>query len=214
MDELRREPDEYIVNCFTCSNEFNALESTLCSCLVSSRSLVCPHCLQCFCKAPHEYKRAFWGSAPQSLWQKKLEEQGAGRKPAEALDPDDPQNHPLVLIVEDEPDVRRVAAMAVEGMGYQVLLAKDGLEGLSLARTYRPELVITDALLPKLDGREMGRRIKEEDPDEQTKVVIMTSIYTSAKYRAEAMRHFRADDYFCKPLEIKQLQSILLKYLE
>ena len=63
--------EAYLVRCYRCLEEFNALESAWCSCLAVTPSLVCPHCLQCFCQAPHAYKTAFWAKAPQELFRKR-----------------------------------------------------------------------------------------------------------------------------------------------
>ena len=214
----RRAPDSkqsYQVTCYHCSHDFDAMDSTWCSCLVSPRSLVCPHCLNCFCKAPHDYKNNFWSSAPQSLWKEKLNSypEEANFKPA-AVPRAEELAHPLILVVEDEPEVRKMAAIAIQNLGYNVITAANGLQGLELARHCLPDLVITDALLPKLDGREMARRLKDADETRHIKIVVMTSIYKSAKYRMEAMKVFHVDEYLLKPLEFKQLQSVLMKYME
>ena len=54
--------------------DFDALDASWCSCLVTERTLVCPHCLQCFCKAPAAYKSRFWSNAPKALWDRKFKE--------------------------------------------------------------------------------------------------------------------------------------------
>lgn len=204
--------DEYAVNCATCSNPFNAMESAWCSCVVASRSLVCPHCLRCFCKAPRPYKQSFWSRAPQELWKRRLavlsEEATPVQKPKPGND-----LHPLVLVVEDDPEVRRMAVMAVERLGYNVIMARNGLEGLELARAYKPDLVITDALMPKMDGREMARRLKDDPETRHIRVAVMTSIYTAAKYRVEALKVFHVDDYLLKPLELSELQALLTRHI-
>ncbi len=204
--------DEYTVNCATCGNPFNAMESAWCSCVVASRSLVCPHCLRCFCKAPRSYKQTFWSLAPADLWKRRLaalsEEATPTQKPKTGND-----LHPLVLVVEDDPDVRRMAVMAVERLGYNVIMARNGVEGLDVAKAYKPDLVITDALMPKMDGREMARRIKDDPETRHIRVAVMTSIYTAAKYRVEALKVFHVDDYLLKPLELSELQALLTRHI-
>ena len=71
----------------------------------------------------------------------------------------------------------------IERLGYGVAVAQDGVEGLAMARSYRPELVLTDAMMPKLDGREMGRLIKDDPELTGTKVVVITSLYTDSRYK-------------------------------
>lgn len=203
----------YEVVCPTCGNTFDAMESAWCSCLVASRTLVCPHCLKCFCKAPRPFKQRFWSSAPDSLWKRRA----ASPEPSAAFadrraDPGK-DLHPLVLVVEDDPEVRQMVTTAVEKLGYTVIVAGNGLEGLEMARRYRPELVITDALMPKLDGREMARRLKEDSETREIKVAVMTSVYTATKYRLEAMKLFHVDDYLQKPLELAELHALLLRHV-
>lgn len=73
--------------------------------------------------------------------------------------------------------------------------------------------MLTDALMPKLDGREMGLRIKNDPETAGVKVVVMTSLYTNVKYQNEGYRAFKVDDYLTKPLEFSQLQTVLQKHL-
>lgn len=203
--------EKYEVSCFTCKARFDALESVWCSCLSSERTLVCPSCLNCFCRANSMYKERFWASAPQELWDIKLEEH---RKDFLFPNPNpDAVRRPLVLIVEDEKEIQRVAVRDVESIGYGVVLAQNGFEGLELAKQYRPDLVLSDALMPRMDGREMCRRLKDDPDTSRIKVVIMTSLYTQSKYKAEAYKEFRVDDYLSKPLEYQQLKTILKKHL-
>jgi CheY-like chemotaxis protein len=204
--------DSYEVVCPTCGNTFDAMESAWCSCLAASRTLVCPHCLKCFCKASRAFKQKFWASAPDSLWKRRAGTPGEAWSPAKKEAPG-VDLHPLVLVVEDDSDVRQMVTSAVEKLGYNVIVARNGLEGLEMARAYRPDLVITDALMPKLDGREMARRLKEDPETREIKVAVMTSVYTATKYRVEAMKVFKVDDYLQKPLELAELHALLLRHV-
>jgi CheY-like chemotaxis protein len=204
--------DTYDVSCHACQATFDALDTPWCSCLVTERTLVCPACLTCFCKAKPQYKQAFWRGAPRSLWDRKLQEhQQAGE-----LAPNPPAAEvarPLVLLVDDEKDIRRVASSVILSLGYGLAVARNGQEGLALATEYRPELVLSDALMPGLDGREMCRRIKEDPQNAKVKTVVMTALYTAVKYRTEAHRAFRVDDYLTKPLDFAQVRDVLQKHL-
>ena len=116
---------------------------------------------------------------------------------------------PLILIVDDDRSVHAIAGKMLERYDLTVLHAFDGAEGLRIARDMRPELIITDALLPRLDGRELSRAIKLDPELRSTKVVVMTGLYKGARYRHEAMADFLADDYIVKPLRIDKLREIL-----
>jgi CheY-like chemotaxis protein len=204
--------ETYVVSCYNCQAPFDALAGSWCSCLVSKRTLVCSSCLTCFCKAPTSYRQKFWEQAPQSMWDRVIAE----GKTAFELPPNPPPEEamrPLVLVVDDERDIQRVALRTIGSLGYGVIVAVNGMEGLELAKRYRPDLILADAFMPKLDGREMCQRLKTSHETAMIKVVIMTGIYTAARYKSEAFREFHADDYLAKPLQFRELRDILQKHL-
>ncbi len=205
-------PASYTVHCFNCRSEFEPLDAAWCNCLVTKRTFVCPSCLNCFCTAPPAYKQKFWESAPKALWARS-EAEHSGKFEAPENPTPAAAARPLVLVVDDEPDIQKMALRAVEGLGYGAVLARNGQEGLELAAKYLPDLVLSDAFMPKMDGREMCRQIKENPATSGVKVVVMTSLYTAARYKTEAYRDFHADEYLSKPLEIRLLQSVLQKLL-
>jgi CheY-like chemotaxis protein len=204
--------ETYVVSCHACQATFDALDTPWCSCLVTERTLVCPACLACFCKAKPQYKQAFWRAAPRSLWDRKLgEHQRSGELPENP--PPGEAQRPMVLLVDDEKDIQRVAFRVLEALGYGVVLARNGVEGLELARLYRPDLVLTDALMPKLDGREMSLQIKSDPVLAGIKTVVMTALYKGIRYESEAYKNFKVDGYLAKPLDVEQLSAVLKKHL-
>ena len=202
----------YDVECAGCRAAFDALEAPWCSCLVTERTLVCPHCLNCFCKAPAAYKQRFWSNAPKQLWDRKFAEHHEGFTPR-PNPPPEAATRPLVLLVDDEPDILRVASRVIDSLGYGLVLGRNGEEGLDLAKKYRPDLVLTDALMPRLDGREMCRRLKEDPTTASVKVLVMTALFTSVKYRTDAFKSFKVDEYLAKPLDFNTLRTLLQKHL-
>jgi twitching motility two-component system response regulator PilG len=204
--------ETYLVACSACRSTFDALEATWCSCVATERTLVCPSCLACFCKAPPQYKQAFWRGAPKSLWDRKLEEHTGTFELPPNPSPE-AVSRPLVLLVDDEKDIQRVASRAILGLGYGLVVARNGQEGLELAGRYKPDLVLSDALMPQMDGREMCRRIKENPETAKTRTIVMTALYTAMKYRLEAQRAYRVDDYLTKPLDFAVLRDLLQKFL-
>ena len=106
-----------------------------------------------------------------------------------------------------------MAAVAVELLGFGVLRASNGEEGLALVKSHRPDVVLTDAFMPKMDGREMCRLIKADPEISGVPVVIMTSLYTASRYKYEAYKEFGANDYLAKPLEMGEIQAVLRKQL-
>jgi CheY-like chemotaxis protein len=173
---------------------------------------VCPSCFKCFCKAPPAYKSRFWREAPKAMWDRKFAEQ-SGQFEAPVNPEPGEVTRPLILVVDDEKDIQKVAIRVIAGLGYSVILGRNGEEGLELAKRYKPELILTDALMPRLDGREMCRQLKADPETAAIKVVVMTSLYTSLKYQNEGTRIFKVDDYLSKPLDFATLTALLHKHL-
>ncbi|MCM2257232.1 MAG: response regulator [Vicinamibacteria bacterium] len=208
----------HVVRCASCFQNFDAMEAAFCQCLAAERTLVCPHCNRCFCKASIGYKRQFWTGAPRELSLRKQADHAVPHvpfaTPAAATAADAAAlKRPLVLLCEDEPGIRMVATKVIEGLGFGVLIARNGSEGLELARSHRPDLVLTDALMPKLDGREMAKQLRADPDLGKVPIVVMTSLYTGVKYRLEAQRHAKVDDYLDKPIDIAQLTTVLTRHL-
>ena len=77
-----------------------------------------------------------------------------------------------ILLVDDEPDIREVLQMAMLDAGYEVLMAENGEAALQCFLAERPPIVITDIKMPVMDGIELLKRIKREDPE--TEVIMIT----------------------------------------
>jgi CheY-like chemotaxis protein len=118
---------------------------------------------------------------------------------------------PLVLFADDDAVGRAIARRVLDSMGLGVIVAADGQAALALAREYKPELLITDAFMPKLDGRELARTIKEERP--ATKVIVISGVYKDPRYKHEALKDFKVDDYLTKPVDPASLLRAVQKLL-
>jgi CheY-like chemotaxis protein len=183
------------------------VRSAWCTCLTSEKTLVCPACGKCFCTAPREWKLRFWSDAPKELWDAKLR---VHRDVASRVNPPPNQaGRPLLLVVDDEPVIREAAARLAEREGFHVIVAGDGPEGIAIAKEYRPDVVLTDALMPRMDGREMCRRLKDDPRTGHAKVVVMTSLYKGQRYKSEALSEFGADAYPQKPLDVETCAKTL-----
>lgn len=110
---------------------------------------------------------------------------------------------PAILIVDDEPDVRKVVRSVLEADGYQVAEAADGPAALSLLRSIGgprgPHLVVLDVMMPGIDGIEVCRKIHHE----RTKVLMLTA-RDDAETRAAA-EEAGADRYLTKPFSAVEL---------
>jgi DNA-binding response OmpR family regulator len=152
---------------------------------------------------------AFWDRAPAELWNRRQE-----MKRAEVgwVNPDPTEvKRPLVMIVDDDKTMRMILVARITSQGYGAITAEDGAEGLLVGKLYQPDLVLSDALMPKMDGREMARRLRDKLPS--IRVVIMTSVYTSVQHKYEALRDFGADDFLTKPIHAKLLAEVLERHL-
>ena len=200
------------VNCANCEAPFNPLTTMWCSCLVSERTLVCPNCLKCFCRASTAYKNQFWQQAPATLLQRRVEEYAKSSLPPQATTAGGPLRRPLVLVVDDEPAILRLAIRAVRGQGCGVLWADNGADAFELARAHHPDLVLTDALMPRLDGRELCRTLKSDPDLKGIKVVVMTGVYTTTSDAHQGRLEYGVDDYLAKPIDFVELGLLLKKH--
>jgi CheY-like chemotaxis protein len=104
-----------------------------------------------------------------------------------------------VVYVEDEPGVRRLVEFWLLDAGYEVHLADDGATGLELIRAVRPDLVVTDALMPRLSGDDLVDALRA-DPDLRTIPVVMATAAASP-LRIERMLARGCTAVLAKPLE-------------
>ncbi len=100
----------------------------------------------------------------------------------------------LILVIEDEPKIARLARDYLEKYGYRVLLAADGPTGLAAARRESPDLVLLDLLLPGLDGREVCRRLRAESA---VPIIMLTALAEESDQIVGL--ELGADDYITKP---------------
>jgi two-component system response regulator AtoC len=115
-----------------------------------------------------------------------------------------------ILVIDDEPILRDSLKLALETSGYEVLTARSGEEGLELFQKRNPDLVLLDHWLPAMNGDEVLRRIKEEDPE--TPVIIMTA-QGSIELAVNSMKN-GAFDFLVKPFELDQIEALIKKGLE
>jgi CheY-like chemotaxis protein len=110
-----------------------------------------------------------------------------------------------ILLVEDEPDVALVTKTRLELIGFQVSLAKDGMEALNMVERVRPDLVLLDLKMPKLDGYQVCKRLKIYERTKNIPVILFSG---SSSYMIALERkclELGADDFIRKPYETKTL---------
>ena len=105
-----------------------------------------------------------------------------------------------ILLVEDDPSIREITTLGLQGAGFTVVAAPDGREGLARFRADRPDLVLLDVMLPGLDGLEVAREIRREST---VPIVMLTA-------RGDTLDvvvglEAGADDYVRKPFDLPEL---------
>jgi DNA-binding response OmpR family regulator len=114
----------------------------------------------------------------------------------------------VILCVERDPHARDLEAYFLREAGFQVTLAADGLEALELVRSLRPAIVITEILVPKLDGLALCRRLKADEATRGTAILVFSLL--AAEDRA---RDAGADAFLRKPLSAQHLTDTVRKLL-
>lgn len=115
-----------------------------------------------------------------------------------------------ILVVDDEPSMRRYLQTVLELDSYQVSTASNGEEALALVQKHSPDLVLLDMVMPGPDGLETLQRIRDTRPS--TKVVILSCVRDTRKV-AQAMR-LGAQDYLSKPVQKEEMDDVLRFCLE
>ena len=110
---------------------------------------------------------------------------------------------PKILLVEDNEMNRDMLSRRLERRGYQVVIAVDGEQGVAMARSEAPDLILMDMSLPVLDGWEAARRLKAA-PETQAIPVIALTAHAMVGDREKAIAA-GCDDYDTKPVEFQRL---------
>jgi len=132
----------------------------------------------------------------------------SARLPAQQLD-QAPKRPLLVMVVDDSVTVRKVTGRLLERHGMNVLTAKDGVDAMTLLQEHRPDVLLLDIEMPRMDGFEVATQIRH-DPALKDLPIIMITSRTGQKHRDRAMS-IGVNDYLGKPYqESVLLQSIAL----
>jgi len=123
------------------------------------------------------------------------------------------ESEAAILIVNDEPDALALQSVVLQQAGYRVLTAADGLEGLALARRAPPALIISDVLMPHLDGIELCRQLREDVRLRITPILLVSAHRKDTESALEGLKA-GADDYIEAPFEPLRLVAQVTRLLE
>lgn len=115
----------------------------------------------------------------------------------------DSNGTPTILVADDEEDLRELVSYRLSRSGYEVVEAVDGQEALELATERTPDLMVLDVMMPRLDGYELTRRVREQDSLRSVPVILLTA----RSQETDVSRGFDvgADDYLKKPFNPDEL---------
>ena len=119
---------------------------------------------------------------------------------------------PTVLVVEDFEDNRFMMRRLLEMSGYRVVEAVNGEQAVETAQTERPDLILMDLSLPKLDGLAATRRIRQSDGLTEVPIVAV-SAHDTSDFHADALAA-GCNEYVTKPIDFDQLEGLLKRLLE
>lgn len=124
-----------------------------------------------------------------------------------------------ILIIDDDPDILEAVSMILESQGFEIIKATNGLEGLQKIKSYKPDLIILDLLMPKMDGFEVFKTLQEPQWDnyKNIPILVLTSVREEAsrrRYELETGKELSVDDYLEKPFSPEILLSRIFKLLK
>ena len=114
-------------------------------------------------------------------------------------------DRPVVLVADDDDDIRDLVAFRLDRAGYEVLRAGDGQEALDLAKEHKPDLAVLDVMMPKLTCYDVTRELRADAATSRIPVILLTA----RVQEADVARGFEAgaDDYVKKPFSPQELKA-------
>ncbi len=117
-----------------------------------------------------------------------------------------------ILVVDDDSSIRRLLSYLLEKGGYTVVTAEDGIEGLARVESVRPEIIITDLMMGKLDGYELCRSIRGRRENDTIRIIVLTARDQSSDI--ELLKASGVDYVMKKPINPQELMKTIKEFLE
>jgi len=119
--------------------------------------------------------------------------------------------NPKILIVEDNAQNRLLMVDILTVHGYEIIEAKDGLEGIQFAKLHKPDLILLDMQMPVMDGLEAARLLKADPETRSIKILAITSF--AMKGDRERILAAGCDEYMAKPIDTRDLPVVVQRLL-
>ncbi len=117
----------------------------------------------------------------------------------------------VILVVEDDPRQIRLIRDLLKVFGYKTIEATDGKQGVELAKSKKPDLILMDIMMPKMDGYTACREIKMDKATKAIPVVMLTSL--DYKLNKELGKDVGAAEYITKPVDRQELLDVISRFL-
>ena len=118
----------------------------------------------------------------------------------------------IVLVVDDDPSVRRLVASALMRLDCEVLEARDGDEGLRVMRSYKPDLLVLDLMMPVVEGDEVLAKISEDPSLDGTPVLIISGV--KDRDRIDRLVQKTGANFLAKPFSVATFRKMVTRLLE
>lgn len=112
---------------------------------------------------------------------------------------------PKILLVDDDPDIIELLEYNLKKEGYETASANDGVHAVEVAKTFKPDLILLDVMMPRQDGIETARQLRQLPDFKDTYILFLTA--RSEEYTEVAAFDVGADDYIVKPIKPRALTS-------
>ena len=110
-----------------------------------------------------------------------------------------------ILLVDDDPDIIELLEYNLKKEGYETASANDGVHAVEMAKTFKPDLILLDVMMPRQDGIETARQLRQLPDFKDTYILFLTA--RSEEYTEVAAFDVGADDYIVKPIKPRALTS-------
>src|SRR5512136_2784125 len=117
-----------------------------------------------------------------------------------------------ILSVDDSPTVQRLIDMILSSQGYQVVLASDGEEGIAKAKAEKPAVVLVDFVMPKMNGFQVCKTLKDDPEFKDTPIILVTS--KGDKVGSKFVDVLGITEYFTKPFQPEELLAKIREVLD